>query len=223
MLIFLSESARKPQVAILDCDWYRFEGKRKVALENKDYEADIDDKDVFGIKAAKRNVFYVLHRDDPSVVFQVDAAGARSLLGRSRPFTGTVSGIRVKKATDKNTPAREKLPAAPKEAQPKLPFKAVPGSKPEDVKLTKELRKTPMKNCNRLQFLARIPFPTGETYNYYDASETFEPYKSNQRDKWETDLEKAVVKQVEKGGYLVGATFLKLDEAVRPVLIVVEG
>lgn len=114
MLILLSESARKlPDVSIQDCDWYRFEGKRKVSIENKEHEADIEEKDVFGIKAAKRNKFYVLHKDDPSVVFEVDAATARSLLGRSRPFTGTVSGIRVKKATDKNTSAREKLPAAP--------------------------------------------------------------------------------------------------------------
>lgn len=223
MLIFLSESARKvPNVAIQDCDWYRFEGKRKVSIENKEHEADIEEKDVFGIHAAKRNKFYVLHKDDPSVVFEVDAAVARSLLGRSRPFTGTVSGIRVKKATDKNTPAREKLPAAPREPQPKKPFKAVPGSKAENMKLTQELRKTKFKNAGRLQFIARIPMPTGGVYNYYDASETFESYKANQRDKWETDLEKAVVKQVESGGYLVGATFLKIDESVRPVLVIVE-
>lgn len=223
MLIFLSESARKaPDVAILDCDWYRFEGKRKVSIENKEYDAVIEEKDVFGIKAAKRNKFYLLHRDDPSVVFEIDAAEARSLLGRSRPFTGTVSGIRIKKATDKNTPAREKLPAAPKEPQPKKTFKAVPGSKAENTKLTQELRKTKFKNAARLQFLARVPMPTGGTYNYYDASETFESYTAKQRDKWETDLEKAVVKQVENGGYLVGAAFLKFDDAVRPVLVIVE-
>lgn len=223
MLIFLSESARKlPVVAINDCDWYRFEGKRKVSIENKEHEADIEDKDVFGIKAAARNKFYVLHRDDPSVVFEVDAATARSLFGRSRPFTGTVSGIRVRKASDKNTPAREKMPAAPREPQPPKAFTAVPGSKSENTELTQELRKTKFKNCNRLEFLARIPMPTGGTYNYYDASETFASYKPAQRDKWETDLEKAVVKQVEKGGYLVGAAFLKFDDAVRPVLIIVE-
>lgn len=223
MLILLSESARKlPDVSIQDCDWYRFEGKRKVSIENKEHEADIEEKDVFGIKASKRNKFYVLHKDDPSVVFEVDAATARSLLGRSRPFTGTVSGIRVKKATDKNTSAREKLPAAPKEPQPKKPFKAVPGSKAENTKLTQELRKTKFKNAGRIEFLARIPMPTGGTYNYYDASETFDGYKANQREKWETDYEKAVVKQIENGGYLVGATFLKFDDAVRPVLIIVE-
>ncbi|QYW03100.1 hypothetical protein pEaSNUABM14_00140 [Erwinia phage pEa_SNUABM_14] len=224
MLIFLSESASRktPIVSINDCDWYRFEGKRKVSIENKEHEADIEDKDVFGIKAAARNKFYVLHRDDPSVVFVVDATAARSLLGRSRPFTGTVSGIRVKKASDKNTPAREKMPAAPREPQPKKVFTAVPGSKSENTKLTQELRKTPFKNCSRLEFLARIPMPTGGTYNYYDASETFASYKPAQRDKWETDLEKAVVKQVEKGGYLVGAAFIKFDDAVRPVLIIVE-
>lgn len=224
MLIFLSESARKQptQVSIQDCDWYRFEGKRSVSIENKEFEADIDNKDVYGIKVEKRNKFYVLHRDDPSVVFEIDAVTARSLLGRSRPFTGTVSGIRVKKASDKNTPAREKLPAAPKEPQPKKPFKAVPGSKAENTKLTQELRKTKFKNAGRIQFLARIPMPTGEMYNYYDATETFEHYKANQRDKWETDLEKAVVKQIENWGYLVGATFLKMDDAVRPVLVIVE-
>ena len=223
MLILLSESARKkPDVAIQDCDWYRFEGKRKVSIENKEHEADIEEKDVFGILAAKRNKFYVLHKDDPSVVFEVDAPTARSLLSRSRPFTGTVSGIRVKKATDKNTSAREKLPAAPKEPQPKKPFKAVPGSKAENTKLTQELRKTKFKNAGRIEFLARIPMPTGGTYNYYDASETFDGYKANQREKWETDYEKAVVKQIESGGYLVGATFLKFDDAVRPVLVIVE-
>lgn len=223
MLILLSESARKtPAVGIQDCDWYRFEGKRKVSIENKEHEADIEEKDVFGILAAKRNKFYVLHKDDPSVVFEVDAPTARSLLGRSRPFTGTVSGIRIKKASDKNTPAREKLPAAPKEPQPKKPFKAVPGSKAENTKLTQELRKTKFKNAGRIEFLARIPMPTGGTYNYYDASETFAGYKANQRDKWETDYEKAVVKQIENGGYLVGATFLKFDDAVRPVLVIVE-
>ncbi|QZE58696.1 hypothetical protein pEaSNUABM28_00139 [Erwinia phage pEa_SNUABM_28] len=223
MLILLSESARKlPVASIMDCDWYRFEGKRKVSIENKEHEADIEEKDVFGIKAAKRNLFYVLHKDDPSVVFTVDAATARSLLSRSRPFTGTVSGIRVKKATDKNTPAREKLPAAPKEPQPKKPFKAVPGSKAENTKLTQALHKTKFKNAGRIQFLARIPMPTGGVYNYYDATETFEGYKASQREKWETDYEKAVVKQIENDGYLVGATFLKLDSDVRPVLIIVE-
>jgi len=222
MLIFLSESARKlPSVSIGDCDWYRFEGKRKVSIENKEFEADIDAKDVFGIKAGARNKFYVLHRDDPSVVFEIDAATARSLLGRSRPFTGTVSGVRVKGA-DKNTPAREKLPSAHREPQEPKPGKIVNQSKSEDTKLTALLRKTPFKNCNRIQFLGRTPMSSGEMYNYYDASETFEPYGDKKRAKWEDDLEKAVVKHVENAGYLVGATFLKLETDVRPVLIIVE-
>lgn len=220
MLLLLSTSAKTPKVPILECDWYRFEGTRKVSIENKSHEADVETKDVFGIKAVKKNVFYLLHRDDPSIVFEINAAQARSLLGRSRPFTGTVSGLRVK-GKSVGTAAQEKLPANKPITEP-VTYHAVPGGRSEDTKLTDRLRKAKIKGADRMMFVARLPMPTGETYNYYDATETFEPYGAKKRAQWEKDLEVAAVNAVKTGGYLVGASLVKLDDIVRPCLILVE-
>lgn len=221
MLLLLSTSAKKPVVSIAECDWYRFEGKRKVAIENKTHEADIDPKDVYGIKAVKKNMFYVLHRDDPSVVFQIDAATARSLLGRSRPFNGSVSGIKVKGKASV-TPAREKLPSSNAKSPTVVTYTAVPGSKSENTALSQAIRKAKIKGADRLMFLGRIPMPTGDTYNYYDATDSFSPYGPKKTEKWEKDLEEAVVNTVKTAGYLIGAALMKVDGVVRPCLIIVE-
>ncbi|AXG67495.1 hypothetical protein JA33_121 [Dickeya phage vB_DsoM_JA33] len=221
MLFFVSVSApRLPKIKIEDCDWYRFEGARKVYIENKDFEADIEAKDVFGTCIIK-NKIYVLHRDDPDVVFLIDAKTARSLLGRSRPFTGKVKGIKVtgKKA---NTTAQEKLPTKPKDAPMEARIYEVDNSVgKENKKLTEAIRKAKISGANRLEFLAGVPMPTTETYNYYDATDTYTPFDGKPKDKWEQALEDAVLKVIPRG-YIVGAAMIKIDGAMRPCLIIVE-
>lgn len=222
MLLFVSSlsAARLPKIKIEDCDWYRFEGTRKVYIENPDFEVDIEAKDVYGTCIIK-NKIYVLHRDDPEIVFPIDAKTARSLLGRSRPFTGKIKGIKVsgKKA---GTTAQEKLPTKPKDAKPEARIYEVDNSTgKENKKLTETVRKAKIAGANRLEFIAAVPMPTLETYNYYDASDTYQPYADKPKDKWETALEDAVLKVIPRG-YIVGAAMIKLDGAMRPCLIAVE-
>lgn len=221
MLLFVSVSApRLPKIKIEDCDWYRFEGARKVTIENDEFEADIEAKDVFGTCIIK-NKIYLLHRDDPDVVFLIDAKTARSLLGRSRPFTGKVKGIKVsgKKA---NTAAQPKLPTKPRNAKPEARIYEVDNSVGnENKKLTEKIRTAKLAGANRLTFLAGVPMPTTETYNYYDATDTFAPFDGKPKDKWEKALEDAVLKVIPQG-YIVGAAMMKIDGAMRPCLIVVE-
>lgn len=220
MLFFISTSARLPKIKIEDCDWYRFEGARKVSIENDDFEADIDAKDVFGTRFIKDKI-YVLHRDDPDVVFPIDAKTARSLLGRSRPFTGKIKGVKVS-GKKVGTAAQPKLPTKPKDAEPKATIYEVDNSVgKEDKKLTDKIRKAKLAGANRLEFLAGVPMPTTETYNYYDATDTYTPFSSKPKDEWEKALEDSVLKVLPKG-YIVGAAMVKIDGAMRPVLIVVE-
>ena len=91
----------------------------------------------------------------------------------------------------------------------------------EDKKLTDKIRKAKLAGANRLEFLAGVPMPTTETYNYYDATDTYAPFSSKPKDAWEKALEDSVLKVLPKG-YIVGAAMVKIDGAMRPVLIVVE-
>lgn len=222
--LFISVSARKPKgVAVEDCDWYRFEGQRSVSVENSEFEADVEYKDVFGLCAAGVNKFVLLHREDPTVQFDIDAKTARSLLGRSRPFTGTIAG---KKVTSKPKGTKAQVKDTPTDVTQKDKIKvwhAVPGSKPENKKITKMLQSLPVDGAAGIQYLARIPFPSGEIYNYYEATSTFGTYTSGQRSKWERELEDVVIKKAGTLGLIVGATFLKFnDGTVHPVLVLVE-
>lgn len=220
MLLFISVSARMPKIKIQDCDWYRFQGTRKVYVENDDFEADIEDKDVFGVCIIK-NKIYVLHRDDPKVVFTADAKTARSLLGRSRPFSGTVAGVKVKGAKQKETATRPRMPVKPANAMKAIIYEVDNSVPKENEKVSDAIRKAKMKGANRIQFLAAMTMPTSETYNYYDASDTFLPYGDKNKDKWEKDLEDAVLKVI-PAGYVVGASLIKYDGAIRPCLILIE-
>lgn len=222
--LFISVSARKPKaVAVEDCDWYRFEGQRAVSVENSEYEADVEYKDVYGISNVGVNKFVLLHREDPKVQFEIDAKTVRSLLGRSRPFTGTISGIKV---TSKPKGTKAQTKDTPTDLSQKGKMKvwtAVPGSKPENKKITKLLQSLPVDGAAGIQYLARIPFPSGELYNYYEASTTFSSYDSKQRAKWERDMEDAVIRKASQMGLVVGATFLKFnDGTVHPVLVLIE-
>jgi len=222
--LFISVSARKPKgVAVKDCDWYRFEGQRAVSVENSEFEADVEYKDVYGISNLGVNKFVLLHREDPSVQFEIDAKTVRSLLGRSRPFTGTVSGIKVS-AKPKGTKAQTKDTPTDSAQKGKMKvWTAVPGSKPENKKITKLLQSLPVDGAAGIQYLARVPFPSGELYNYYEASTTFSSYDNKQRAKWERDMEDAVIRKAGQLGLVVGATFLKFnDGTVHPVLVLVE-
>lgn len=222
--LFISVSARKPKkVRVEDCDWYRFEGQRSVSVENSEYEADVEYKDVYGISNVGTNKFVLLHREDPEVAFEIDAKTVRSLLGRSRPYTGTVSGVKVT-AKPKGTKAQIKdTPTVAEEKGKQKVWHAIPGSKPENKKITKMLQSLPIDGAAGIQYLARIPFPSGELYNYYEATTTFSAYDNKQRAKWERDLEDAVIRKAGPMGLIVGATFLKFnDGTVHPVLVLVE-
>ncbi|AQT28612.1 hypothetical protein YOLOSWAG_131 [Erwinia phage vB_EamM_Yoloswag] len=224
MLLFISASARKPKraVTIEECDWYRFEGKRAVSVENDEFEADVEYNDVYGIVNTGKNSYALLHKEDPSTSFEIDAKQARSLLGRSRPFTGTVKGTRVS-SKPKGTREQSKTPTDVSQKGKQKVWHAVPGSKPENKKLTQALQTLSVDGASGIQYMARVPLPSGELYNYYEATSTFASYKSTQRAKWERDIEDHVIAKIRSWGYVVGATFLKFnDGTVHPMLIIVE-
>lgn len=219
--LFISTSARKAHVIpVWEFSWYRFEGKQAVSVENKDYEADVENKDVFGIKNISVNKFILAHREDPEVYFDIDAKTCRSLLGRSRPFTGKVGGIKVT-SSPRATKVKTDTPTDVSQANKIKRWTAVRGSKPEDKKITRKLQSMPIDGASGLTFLASVPFPTGEIYTYYEATSTFSSYKTTQRAKWEKALEDAAIKQCANLGLVIGATFLKFkDGSVHPTLVI---
>lgn len=200
MLIVVSLSSKK--AAIKDYDWFKFEGKRKVALENKEYDLEVEANDVFGLRSIRKNLFHVVHRGDPDIVFACDAKIARSLLGRAKPFSGVIKGVRVK---NEKTAKLAKGPVLPTGTREPTPYLTVPGSLTEDKKLTKLLHTIKLKGANRLVFIKALPMPTGEVYYYYDASDTFNEYGKSKSAKWETDLQKAAVAALKSADFLVGA------------------
>lgn len=221
MLLFVSLSApRLPKIKIEDCDWYRFEGVRKVSVENPDFLADIEAKDRFGVIVLK-NKFYLLHHDAPEVVFPIDAKIARSLLGRSKPYSGKIKGVKVS-GKKLNTLAQPKLPPRPKPTNKAEIYEVDNSDIKEDKKLTEKIRKAKISGANRLDFLAAVPMPTMETYYYYDASDSHLPFTAMPKEKWAKALEDAVLKVV-PNGYIVGAAVMEISGAMRPCLIIVES
>lgn len=216
MLIVVSLSAKK--AGIQDYDWFKFEGKRKVLLENKEYDLAIEIPDVFGLRSIRKNLFHVIHRDEPEIIFACDAKIARSLLGRAKPFEGTIKGVKVK---NEKMAKLAKGPVLPTGTREPTPYMAVPGSLTEDKKLTKLLASIKLKGANRMVFIKALPMPTGEVYHYYDAADTYNEYGKSKEAKWETDLQKAAVAALKSGNYLVGAGIVNHAGQKVPCLAVV--
>lgn len=216
MLIVVSLSAKK--ASIQDYDWFRFEGKRKVPLENKEFEVNFEAKDVYGIRNIRKNLFHVVHRDEPEIIFAADSKIARSLMGRSKPFSGTIKGVKVKNT---KTAKLGKGPALATGTREPTPYLTVPGSLSEDKKLTKMLTMIDMEGANRMIFIKAIPMPSGEIYHYYDATDTYNKYGESKEKKWETDLQKAAVKALKRGNFLVGAGIVKHGGQKVPCLAIV--
>lgn len=218
MLLFISTSAAK--VKIEDCYWYKFEGARSVHAENKQFDVEVANGDKYGLKPITKNKIALLHESETDEVFYIDAKKARSLMGRSKPFKGKINGKKglVRSA---GTQAENKTPRT-NAAQP-VAYHTVPGSLKEDTRLTNMIRKANVPNADRLTFLARIPMPTGEEYNYYDATEVMQAFQDAGKERtWEDELEKAVVAVTKTRNYVIGATHVDFQGRRTPVLILVE-
>lgn len=218
MLLFISISQSLPKIKVADCLWYRFAGKRKVAIENEEYEARIDPDDVYGMKRIKDN-FYVVLQEDPSYVFPVTGPVIRSLLSRSKSFTGSVQGIKVKsdaRQIDRTTGMETGKDSGLYEVAP---------MRGEDKDLTAAVRKIRLPGAQALKFMSVVTLPTGDVYTYYDASETFPDFdpKMPAADitKWEDKIEKAAVSALKAQGLIIGASILKYAGNKVPTLILV--
>lgn len=202
MLIVVGLSLSASKATIKDYDWFKFEGKRKVPLENKEYDLVIEEGDVFGIRNIRKNLFHVVHRATPDIIFTADAKIARSLMGRAKAFVGTIKGVKIKGETIAKI---GKGPVVPTGKREPTPYFAVPGSLSEDKKLTKKLRTIGLLGANRMVFIKALPMPSGEVYYYYDATDTFLPYGKAKEAAWEAALQKAAVAALKNENFLVGA------------------
>lgn len=223
MLLFISLSKRLPKVGIKECLWYRFTGSRDVRIENDEYESEIETGDVYGMVRKDQN-FYVILKEDPEYVFPVEGPVMRSLLNRSKAYTGTVNGIKV--STKKS--AVDKSPAvATGERNPtKATIYDVAPKRGEDKKLTQAVRNAKIPGAASITFMSVVNLPSGEQYTYYDASATYPDFdaknKAQKHDKWEAALEKAVVASTKNMGLVVGCAIMKYEGKPVPTLVIVE-
>lgn len=218
MLLFVSLSKRLPKVKIEDCLWYRFGGKRKVLLENDEFEARIDPNDVYGMKRVKDD-FYVILADDPEYVFPVQGDALRSLLNRSKAFRGLVSGIKVK--TDASAPNRGMGMERGKGGGAYV----VAPKRGEDADLTKAVRTINLPGASTISFMSVVTLPSGDVYTYYDASATYPEFDPKARGQdhtaWEDKIEKAAVRALKTRGLIIGAHIMKNKGEKIPTLILV--
>lgn len=215
MIIFVSLSKKLPRVEIEDCSWYRFTGKKPVYIENDEFESEVEELDVYGLIHIDKT-FYLILKSDPDYVFPIDTKKMRSLLNRSRSYTGTVNGIKVKtkKALGTRKPSIAPNPAA-KDTPTEYEVAHVP-KRGENTELTKAIRKAKVENAKDLKFISTVTLPTGDQYFYYSVN------MDSKDPTWEDRLEDAVLKTI-PNGYVVGASMMKHKGKTIPVLIVVDG
>lgn len=215
MILFVSLSAKLPDIKIEDCSWFRFTGKRALPIENDEYESEVEELDIYGITHIK-DKFYLILKSDPDYVFPLAAKQVRSLLSRSKGYTGTVNNIKV---TTKKNLVQSKPAIAPNPEAKNKPtlyeVEHVP-KRGEDTTLTKAIRKAKIENAKDLKFLSTVVLPTGVQYFYYGANiDSTDPT-------WEDRIEDAVLETIPKG-YVVGASMMKHNGKTIPVVIIVDG
>lgn len=199
MLGILSLSAVTPPYT--EFDWFKFKGARGVKLENKDYEVQVDAGERYGIFISKRGVFYVVHEDAPEVVFQTDAKGARSLMGRSDYYKGRVKGKavnNVRLSTKGKTVDRDPTAAPP---APPVETKQKPTGNAKTF--LADIRKQRFHKPRSITYMRMADLPEGRVF-YFDASVSFKEALM-QPEAWEKFAEKLLVTAMEGQNVEVGA------------------
>mgnify|MGYP000344956893 CR=1 FL=1 len=220
-MVLISISA-KPKIA--DYLWYKFEGKRKVMFPkaNRTYDLEIDAGDRFGIKFGKKH-FYLLHEDDPEILFKIKPDEGRRLISKSRGYKGKINKVNVESGLHgKDSPKMNSKPVAPVHSAP-VKQSANPG---EDKELTKLMQKVRFPGLSKMSYiLTQRPVP-GEVYHYYDVTDSLTAYrrkhrlKVTERGDFNDDLEQTVEKAVR--GLDVEIGYVKHKGKLKQVLVVVE-
>ena len=88
----LSAAAKR---RIAKADWYRY-GGRKLAFDNhhRSYDVDVMKGDKVGFIDG-RNSIVMIHEDAPDIQFKVSFAELEKIRLKSKPFTGTIEGVKV--------------------------------------------------------------------------------------------------------------------------------
>ena len=221
MLFRLSSlSAAAPDVS--QFDWYKFGGKRKVAVENRTHEASIEENDVWGVKPAAKGSYTLLHKDDPTIKFSIDATVLRSLLSRSKPYKGTVAGVRVSGRAHGSTGNKPSEEVSPNPDAKQKPYEVDAEGRVPDKDLLKLVKSADLPGASAIKFLLKNSMLTGEIYHYFDVSSVYRNLTSNDDKQWEKQLEDAILR-ITSSKYLVGATKYKYEGKLLPCLLIVEN
>lgn len=209
---------------LTDYLWYKFGGKRTVKFPNANrvYDLEIDAGDRFGIKFGKK-YFYLLHEDDPEIVFKLKPDEARRIITKSKGYKGKINRVAVEPGLHgTDSPKMNTKPIAPVHSAP-VKQRAVAG---EDKELTKMLQKVRFPGLAKTSYiLTQRPLP-GEVYHYYDVTDSLTAYrrknrlKVTERGDFNKDLEQTVEKAIR--GLDVEIGYVKHKGKLKQVLVVVE-
>lgn len=198
--------------------WHRFVGKRRVAVENKTHTGSVEENDVYGLYPMAKNRYALKHREDTSVTFEVDAATVRSLLGRSKPFKGSVDGIRVTPGKVAGTQGTSGRPVTAQTATQE-PFEVADRGK-ADKDILGTLKSMKIAGAAGIRFLMKFDMLTGDSCQYYDVTSVYKAIGDDSKE-WEHTLEDAVM-AVTPDKYSVGATHMNYKGKPTAVLMLVE-
>jgi len=222
LMIFRLSSLSATAPDVTQFDWYKFGGKRRVLIENKTHEASIEENDVWGAKPTTRGKYTVLHKDDTSVKFIVDAAAMRSLLTRSKPYKGMVDGVRVSGRAHGTTGGKPSEEIDPNPEAKQRPYEVDAEGRVPDKALLKMIKSADLPGAAGIKFLLKNTLLTGEVYHYFDMSSVYRNITSTDDKQWERQVEDAVLSITPKK-YLVGATKYKYEGKLLPCLLIVEN
>lgn len=214
MLMNLSVSARLPKLPpYQEYEWFVFKGQRGVRLENNEFHVSVDVNERYGVHVSGKGRIFVVHDSDPNVVFEADAATARSLMGRSNPYKGRVKGKAVS-----NLRLRGNFIERGTEEPPKVePPKAVAGSGAKEVLAL--IRKQNFHKPRTITYMRKgEDIQSDRTIYYFDATKSFnESLKPS--NVWVKFAEKLLVsafagEDVVVGAHVIDATRTKPETAV---------
>tara|TARA_Y100001963_G_scaffold127143_1_gene180308 strand:- start:3964 stop:4608 length:645 start_codon:yes stop_codon:yes gene_type:complete len=156
--------------------WYKFDGIRTVRFEraHKQYDLEIEKGDVFGIRVA-RNKIQLLHSDETSITFKVDAKEIKRVIDKSNGFKGKVDGERVLPGTQGKDMRAQSKPKG------KAPKHTTPLDMPElreQKQLSVNIRKVKFPGIKSAKWLTAQLDIDGETpIHYYDVKSTLLNYR----------------------------------------------
>lgn len=90
-MVEVSASASNPEYS-----WFRYAGDAVVFDDhNRSYDLTINEGDVFGVRKGRAGAYFVVDKDAVKTLFNLSEAEVRSVLVKSKPYKGSVGGVRV--------------------------------------------------------------------------------------------------------------------------------